>query len=712
MIRGWSIGALMLVVLGLACGSDGNYSLQVNFPSSELLQDTARLLVWVVEADSCEQVPWGDLDSENEEVISSQVIESPGSLVAGTGGGLDRVPNGVFVFAAEGRTATGARILRGCTQVEVKAGASVVVTVDLVCVCEPVPGICAPVEENAGNGLDDDCDGETDECMSEHDCNDENVCTQDICVMGQCQYPSWPDGLDCSEGNACITGGKCLGGACVGDEKNCSELDAICARGVCNPETGACEAVEAEDMTPCGEGLFCTENDVCMVGVCVAGGDRDCDDVEPCTRDECNEAWRACMSIWEPKIGAEGPAGDANCSDGEDNDCDHLVDLDDPDCNPCVMDEDCDDGNFCTSNTCVDSACLAEATNEAGGCEDGLYCTEGDVCVGGVCRGEARDCVAGDSCHVGFCLEDENRCDERQKDDGESCDDDFYCTVQDRCLAGTCEGQERECNDNNTCTLDDCDEQLSKCTHDFLEVPGAEGPVGDATCGNGVDDDCDGWTDGDDLDCGFVYQVLKALVPPAIDGNCEEYAGAPILTMLSNDNEQIVYRMMWDESAIYICSEVTDSSLDAGFTDPVAERDGYLWRDDSLEILFDVEHDGGTSVHEGDYKFLLNVANVQCDANPMDKVWSIDFDSHVVADGTINDDVDVDTGYVAEFSLSWSAWGIAAPGAGDVWGFDLKVNDKDSVEQTEEISVIWANTDGGSVNSANGFGDAVFMESQ
>ncbi len=506
----WMI-MIVVSVLEFGCESDGSYFLQVDFPSEELLQDTADLYVWVVEAESCGDVSWAGLDSGEEASVSSIVVEN--IAISTAGGVLASVPNGVFVFVAEGRTIGGARILRGCTRVEVKAGATIRVLLDLTCVCEPVPGVCAPIEEITGNGLDDDCDGETDECMSELDCDDDNFCTQDICVVSQCQHPHWPNSTQCDDKNSCTSNDACLDGICTGTGRDCSGFDAVCVRGVCNPASGECEAQEEEDQTPCEDGLFCSEADVCLAGVCVAGGERDCDDEEPCTQDVCNENERACKSTWEPKLNAEGPAGSANCEDGEDNDCDLLVDMDDPDCNPCTVDEDCDDANPCTLNNCADGVCSTSSTNENGSCDDGLYCTEDDVCVGGVCQGEARICTVGDICRVGVCLEDEDRCDEVEKDDGEICDDGQYCTVQDNCQAGVCEGEDRVCEDSDICTLDACDEQLGECTHVAQEIPGAEGPEGNPSCGNGVDDDCDGLTDDWDSEClGLIYELPAPFV--------------------------------------------------------------------------------------------------------------------------------------------------------------------------------------------------------
>ncbi len=500
---------LLGVVLLVGCAGEERYGLHVLFPDEEALSDTSLLIVWVLDGSvgSCEQFISGEIDPEQARWHARLDMGDPREDLA-TPESLPGVPNGEHLFVAEGRMLSGAKILRGCALAQVKAAATLDVTVDLVCVCEPVPGTCAPVDEVLDNDLDDDCDGKTDECESELDCDDENGCTQDICLGELCQHPHWPDTTRCSDGDPCTQDDVCLEGVCVGGEKDCSDLNANCASGICNPLTGECEAEEQEDLTPCEDGLFCTVGDSCQAGVCVGGQDRDCEDDEPCTRDVCNENESACTPIWEPKPNEEGPVGDASCGDDADNDCDHLVDAADPDCLPCTLNEDCDDGNPCTLNTCVDDACVADTTNEGGVCEDGLYCTEGDHCASGVCQGQPQVCVPSDTCHVSVCVEADQECIEQPKGDNETCDDGLYCTVQDNCQAGVCGGHERDCDDDDFCTLDGCDDALDRCTHEHQEIPGAEGPEGNATCGNGVDDDCDGLTDHLDSDCVQQFGLL------------------------------------------------------------------------------------------------------------------------------------------------------------------------------------------------------------
>jgi len=159
---------------------------------------------------------------------------------------------------------------------------------------------------------------------------------------------------------------------------------------------------------------------------------QDCDDADP----EVNPG------------AAEESYSDAVCSDTIDNDCDGLVDEDDPGCQlppECTVPQDCDDGNACTDDDCVDFACLH--VNNVDPCDDGYGCTMNDACAEGMCTGEPLD------------------------EDG-----DGY-------VSNACGGQD----------CDDSDPEVN---------PGAaEESYGDAVCGDGVDNDCDGYVDMADNGC-------------------------------------------------------------------------------------------------------------------------------------------------------------------------------------------------------------------
>jgi len=339
-------------------------------------------------------------------------------------------------------------------------------------------------------------------CQTDAECDDDNPCTADLCVQGSCTNTNLQNDTPCDDGDGCTTDDACREGECSGTAKDCSHLDGLCKRGDCFPDNGQCVQISADDGDDCDDGLYCTTGDQCLSGECV-GTDRDCSDGDVCTADQCNETEDECQNPLDPGAGTtEGPVGDASCDNGVDDDCDGHTDQDDSECVACTDDGDCDDGNACTTDTCAAGQCTYMDKQNGTACDDGQYCTENDACLSGSCTGQARDCSSlSDACNNGACSENQDICVAQPKANGTDCDDGLYCTVPDQCNNGVCQLDARDCDDGNGCTEDECDDVNDQCTNTLVPNPGAEGPAGNGTCQNGLDDDCDGLTDLDDSDC-------------------------------------------------------------------------------------------------------------------------------------------------------------------------------------------------------------------
>lgn len=250
------------------------------------------------------------------------------------------------------------------------------------------------------------------------DCDDGVACTVDTCNQetGQCEHQ--PDNTRCDPGETCDPLHGCQAGqACTGDAN-------------------------------CDDRQYCNGAEKCVNGQCQAGTEVDCSDTVDCTDDICDEDMNVCVNL----------PNDGNC--GPNERCDRIRGCVST---VCQTDIDCDDGNICTTDACVDSTCRYE--NAPGSCDDGLWCTENDECVDKVCTGTLRDCgQAAEPCDKMTCDEETEQCIEEPRQDGESCDDGLYCTLNDTCTSAVCSGTTRDCSEaDSQCAQGVCDDDEDAC---------------------------------------------------------------------------------------------------------------------------------------------------------------------------------------------------------------------------------------------------------
>ncbi len=114
----------------------------------------------------------------------------------------------------------------------------------------------------------DSCDwGASGNCINVPRCDDDNLCTEDVCTNGDCSYPP----KDCDDGN-------------------------VCTWDACNPGTGACindPRCGQSTCCPSGEGSFC-----CPAAnmVCCTNPDHCCDAEETCCGAGCCRLDETCCS--------------------------------------------------------------------------------------------------------------------------------------------------------------------------------------------------------------------------------------------------------------------------------------------------------------------------------------------------------------------------------------------------------------------------------
>jgi Dictyostelium (slime mold) repeat len=119
---------------------------------------------------------------------------------------------------------------------------------------------------------------------------------------------------------------------------------------------------------------------------------------------------------------------DAQCCSGK---CESRI------CVPaCQVDIECDDGDACTVDSCVDGMCVHTLIE----CDDGNACTE-DFCIPEIgCVSEEINCDDGNACTEDFCFADQG-----------------------------CVHEEIDCDDGNACTRDFCIDGM--CMHELIVGP-------------------------------------------------------------------------------------------------------------------------------------------------------------------------------------------------------------------------------------------------
>ena len=254
-------------------------------------------------------------------------------------------------------------------------------------------------EIRAGCGVDADCeDGNpcTDDacdlgrCVITANtavCDDDVGCTtDDVCIDGQCVgTPSCPPGETCD-----VDSGACLPDPQCAVDADCDDGN-MCTDDMCDGATAQC--INVFNQAPCDDGVACTEGDQCRDGACEPGAPQpgDCDDNEVCTDDAC-DVDLGCLNVPHARPCDDGVACTTadQCSNGT---CVGGV----PDSGLC------DDNNVCTDDTCdAQNGCTfvdnADPCDDGVACTDNDLCTGGacagqDACLeGSVCDVDAEVC--------------------------------------------------------------------------------------------------------------------------------------------------------------------------------------------------------------------------------------------------------------------------------------------------------------------------------
>ena len=163
-------------------------------------------------------------------------------------------------------------------------------------------------------------------------CDDGNPCTDDLCDLANgCMHSL--NQAPCEDGDPCTAGEQCLAGICQGGvEDDCDDSD-VCTEDVCHAQQGCLNTPifgDCDDGNPCTEnscdpdagciavpGEGACEGGQCVDGDCEAVCEPQCDGKE-CGADGCEGLCGTCDDGFNCVNGACVESGNSECDDGND----------------------------------------------------------------------------------------------------------------------------------------------------------------------------------------------------------------------------------------------------------------------------------------------------------------------------------------------------------------------------------------------------------
>ncbi len=261
-----------------------------------------------------------------------------------------------------------------------------------------------------------------------------------------------------------VVGGTALPGTACNDGNASTANDTWSASCACIGVPVDCLGVPggtAQPGTACNDGNACTVNDLWNASCQCAGTPMVCNDNNVCTSDQCVSG----TCVYTPLPDSDGD-GICNVLDG----CPNA---------PGSVGSPCDDGDPCTTNDALNTACICTGTAVPDNDGDGL-CNIIDPCPNGPNPGSA--CDDGNACTGGDVIGSNCTCAGSPLQDSDA---DGVCDAQDSCpLVPGQVGS--SCDDGSSATVNDVLDAACTCTGTLLDCLGV--PNGTALPGAPCDD--------------------------------------------------------------------------------------------------------------------------------------------------------------------------------------------------------------------------------
>eukprot|EP01111_Echinosteliopsis_oligospora_P014243 TRINITY_DN5323_c0_g1_i1.p1 TRINITY_DN5323_c0_g1~~TRINITY_DN5323_c0_g1_i1.p1 ORF type:complete len:1163 (-),score=296.52 TRINITY_DN5323_c0_g1_i1:71-3559(-) len=344
------------------------------------------------------------------------------------------------------------------------------------------------------------CDGSSGNCVNGTavNCDDGNLCTEDVCDNGNCTNTLLP----CNSTDPCLISSCSPKGGCVHFNKSCDDYNP-CTIDSCGVDGTCLHSSFASNCIACNTTEACTWEDQCNPFVCSNSSTCtlapvDCDDQNECTTDSCyvnstsnkavckydevtcNTTDSCSPSVCSPKTGCE--IKPIVCDDNNECTIDSCVVSDPISSNisligtaSCLFEPIlCSSNNSCFSSTCKNGKCVETSVDP---------CDHSNLCAVGTCNGtttqptcdytytqcETDICSPAQTCNAktGQCEVTESlpTCDDLNPCTSDS----LFCNETSSSIQCLNVLNISSCDDNNTCTLDSCNADASDlssaCVH-------------------------------------------------------------------------------------------------------------------------------------------------------------------------------------------------------------------------------------------------------